>query len=518
MASMMLDRDACYRALRSRDPRFDGRLFVGVRTTGIYCRPICPARTPKPESCAFFPSAAAAQAAGFRPCLRCRPEISPQFAAWRGTSNTVHRALALIAEGGLDGDDARIERLAERLGMGAQQLRRLFRQHLGASPVKVAQTRRVLFAKQLIHETRLPMAEVALAAGFGSVRRFNHIFKQMFGRPPRELRRRAQREEKAAVEAAIELTLSYSGPYDWDGMLAFLAARAIPGVELVANSRYHRTIELAGRCGWIEVSRRSPSGFRGDALLAAIRFPDVGMLPAVVARIRRLFDLDADVCAIDAHLASDRALAPMIAARPGLRMPGAWDEFELAVRAILGQQITVGAGSELAGRLVRHHGRPLALGGSPPGLTHAFPDAASLTAAPLAALGMPRARAAAVNALAAAYLADPQLFVVGRDLDEAVARLCGLPGVGEWTAHYIAMRAMREPDAFPAADIGLLRAWADHGGQGRTPAELWAEAEAWRPWRAYAAIHLWASQATRSAPQRPTRSLQAVEAHDAAAV
>jgi AraC family transcriptional regulator of adaptative response / DNA-3-methyladenine glycosylase II len=283
---MELDRDACYRALRARDARFDGRLFVGVRTRGIYCRPICPARCPKLENVVFFRSAAAAQEAGFRPCLRCRPESSPDLGAWRGTSSTVARALALIGDGALDGDDADVAGLALRLGIGERQLRRLFRQHLGASPIAVAQTRRVLFAKQLIHETRMPMVEVALAAGFGSVRRFNATFRVLYGRPPSALRRSGA---PARESSGIVLTLGYAAPYDWPAMVEFLSARAIAGVEVVERDRYRRTIALDGRHGTVEVV---PVPGR-DALAATIRFPSVRALPAIVARLRRLFDLGA---------------------------------------------------------------------------------------------------------------------------------------------------------------------------------------------------------------------------------
>ena len=494
---MDLDPQACYRAIATRDPRFDGRLFIGVTSTGVYCRPICPARTPKPENCRFFATAAAAQETGFRPCLRCRPEISPELAAWRGSSNTVRRALALIAEGALDGDDDAVPVLAERLGVGERQLRRLFHNHLGASPIAVAQTRRVLFAKQLIHETQLPMTEVALASGFGSVRRFNHIFRALFARPPRELRRSAPRAGHAAT---ITLALPYAPPYDWPAMLAFLAARAIPGVEHVAEGRYCRTIALDGAHGWVEVA---PDSGR-HALRATIRFPSVKALPSVVARLRRVLDLNADISAIGAHLSGDPRLAPLIAARPGLRVPGAWDGFELTVRAVLGQQITVSAATGLAGKLVRAHGTPLALADAPAHLTHAFPRPEALASADLGVLGMPRARGRALSALAAMTAADPRLFAPGRELDETIARLCELPGVGEWTAQYVAMRGLREPDAFPAADIGLLRAMEDESGRRPKPAELLTRAEAWRPWRAYAALHLWAADTHRSSSKKTT--------------
>jgi AraC family transcriptional regulator of adaptative response / DNA-3-methyladenine glycosylase II len=491
---MNLDREASYRALRTRDARFDGRIFVGVRTTGIYCRPICPARTPKLENIDFYPSAAAAQAAGFRPCLRCRPESSPDLAAWRGTSSTVARALALIAEGALDGEETDVERLALRLGIGERQLRRLFTQHLGASPIAVAQTRRVLFAKQLIHETRMPMVAVAEAAGFGSVRRFNATFQGLYGRPPSALRRLSTTGTSGSdPAAAITLKLSYAPPYDWEAVIAFFAGRAIPGVEVVERGRYRRTIALDDAYGTIDVA---PIAGR-DALAVTIRFPNVRALPTIIARVRRVFDLGADVRAIAAQLADDPLLAPLVAARPGLRVPGAWDGFELAVRAVLGQQITVAGARRLAGKLVAAYGEPLASAGVEvgAGLTTVFPSAARLATANLAALGMPRARVATLAALATHAAADPRLFERQHELDDAVGRLRALPGIGEWTAQYIAMRALREPDAFPAADIGLLRAMADAGGARPTPAALLGRAEAWRPWRAYAAQHLWTADA-----------------------
>ncbi|HUP35503.1 MAG TPA: AlkA N-terminal domain-containing protein [Candidatus Limnocylindria bacterium] len=483
---MDLDPDACYRAIATRDARFDGRLFIAVKTTGIYCRPICPARTPKRENLVFYPSAAAAQEAGFRPCLRCRPETAPDLGVWRGTSNTVSRALALIEKGGLDGAD--VEALAERLGVGERQLRRLFRRHLGASPIAVAQTRRVLLAKHLIHETRLPMSEVALAAGFGSIRRFNETFQRLFGRAPSTLRRGGAAPTGPTGEVVI--LLPYRPPYDWPAMLAFLRARAIPGVETVTRDGYARTIEIGGAHGTVAVR---PTAL--NALRATIQFPQLSALPTIVARLRRVFDLVADPEVIGAHLAEDPALAPLVAARPGLRVAGAWDGFELAVRALLGQQITVTAAVGLAGKLVATYGKPLtgAIRGFD-GLTHVFPGPERLAEDDLSGLGLTRARAAALGSLARAVIADPELFGPRRSLDEAIVKLRALPGVGEWTAQYIAMREMREPDAFPAADIGLMRALADRKGRRPSPAALLARAERWRPWRAYAAQHLWASQ------------------------
>ncbi len=487
---MDLDENACYRAFRTRDARFDGRLFSGVRTTGVYCRPICPARTPKRENMTFYATAVAAQAAGFRPCLRCRPETAPELAAWRGTSNTVSRALGLIDMGALDNEG--LDRLAERLGVGERQLRRLFRQHLGASPVSVAQTRRVLLAKQLIHETQLPMTEVALASGFGSVRRFNEIFQRMFGRPPVTLRRASGAVMPSGAKGELAILLRYRPPYDWPAMASFLEARAITGVEKVSTDRYTRTIEIEGMHGVVAVEPAA-----GNALRVGIRFSRLSALPAVIARLRRVFDLAADPQAINAQLADDPMLAPLVVARPGLRVPGAWDGFELAVRAVLGQQITVAAAAGLAGRLVARHGQPLrGTGLESDGLTHVFPRATDLVSADLTALGLPRMRAATLASLAAAVAADPQTLGPSRGLPECVTQLRKLPGMGDWTAQYIAMREMREPDAFPAGDLGLLRAFKNVDGGTPTSRTLLARAERWRPWRAYAAQHLWAASSS----------------------
>jgi AraC family transcriptional regulator, regulatory protein of adaptative response / DNA-3-methyladenine glycosylase II len=481
---MDLDHDACYRAIALRDARFDGRFFTAVRTTGIYCRPICPARTPRPGNVVFYPTAAAAQAAGFRPCLCCRPETAPELGAWRGASNTVARALALIEAGALDTAD--VDALAGRLGVGERQLRRLFREHLGASPIAVAQTRRVLLAKQLIHETQLPMTEIALAAGFGSLRRFNETFHTLFQRPPSALRRAAGPDLPSTVHGEIRILLRYPPPYDWPAMLDFLQLRAIAGVESVADGVYRRTIGLDGLQGSVMVRPVA-----GHALQATIRFPRLASLPAIIARLRRVFDLAADPGAIAMQLAEDPMLAPLVAARPGLRVAGAWDGFELAIRAVLGQQITVAAAIRLAGKLVAAYGESLADGDGV--LTHVFPRPERIAAADLATLGVPRSRAATLSAIAAAVVADPQILGAGRSLAESVARLRQIPGIGEWTAQYIAMRQLREPDAFPAADIGLMRAMATADGLRPTAAELLARAERWRPWRAYAAQHLWSS-------------------------
>jgi AraC family transcriptional regulator of adaptative response / DNA-3-methyladenine glycosylase II len=492
---MDLDHAACYRAIELRDARFDGRFFTAVKTTGVYCRPVCPARTPRPENVTFYPTAAAAHEAGFRPCLRCRPETAPDTGAWRGTSSTVSRALALIELGALD--EGRVDALADRLGLGERQLRRLCHQHLGVSPVAVAQTRRVLLAKQLIHETLLPMTEIAFAAGFRSIRRFNEAFRALFGRAPGALRRARGPEVSARAGGEIGLRLRYQPPYDWPGVLEFLRRRAIPGIERVDENGYARTIELEGVQGTVGVRPAED-----HALGARIRFPKLSALPVIVARLRRVFDLAADPRPICAHLARDPALAPLVATRPGLRVPGAWDGFELAIRAVLGQQITIPAAVRLAGRLVAAHGEPLIEPAHD--LTHVFPRAEVLARADLATLGMPRSRADTLSAVAAAVVADPDFFCVSRGLDDAIQRLQSIRGVGEWTAQYIALRQLREPDAFPGGDVGLVRALADLDGRRWSSRDIVGRADPWRPWRAYAAQHLWASSETRG--ERSMRS------------
>lgn len=483
-----LDQTLCYQALQARDARFDGRLFVGVCSTGIYCRPVCPARTPKAEHCRFFASAAAAHAAGFRPCLRCRPETAPEHGAWNGTQSTVRRGLELIAAGGLDGADASVAALAERLGVGERHLRRLFERHLGATPVAVAQTRRISFAKQLVHETRLSMSEVALASGFGSVRRFNETFRALFGRPPSALRRAgaASLPEGSAREAGVTLRLRYRPPYDWEALLAFFRARAIAGVECVDDSRYLRSFDEDGELGSVDV-RQLPAA---HALVVSVRTGRVALLPRLLNRVARLFDVASDVAHIGAQLALDPLLAPLVAARPGLRVPGAWSGFELGVRAVLGQQVSVAAARKLGERLVALCGAPAQL--APP-LTHAFPTPERLAAADLSQLGVPRARALTLAALARAAIDDPALFEPGPSTEETVARLRAVRGIGDWTAHYIALRAARDPDAFPAGDRGIQRGMQQRDGTEWAGEALTRRAERWRPWRAYAAQHLWAA-------------------------
>jgi AraC family transcriptional regulator of adaptative response / DNA-3-methyladenine glycosylase II len=453
--------DALYRAVASRDRRFEGRFIVAVTTTGIYCRPGCPARVPRRENVRFYRHPAAAEQAGFRACARCRPDA----AFFDGTSASVRRALALIDGGALDGGD--VGALAERLGMGDRHLRRLFRQHLGASPQAVATTRRAHFARHLLERSAMPLAEVAFAAGFGSVRRFNSDVKRAFGATPRELRGR----RPAPGGGALTLWLPVKPPYAWDELLSFLAARAIPGVEHVEDGVYRRS---AGG-GVVEVRpgpRRLELTFPASSAAAA---------RDTATRARRLFDTGADPAAIGKTLARDPALAAAVKARPGLRVPGAWDGFEIAVRAVLGQQVSVARASALAGKLVAAWGAPLAAPAGP--VTHAFPSPRAIAEAggdELArVLGMPRARGRALAAIAAA-VEEGTISLDAPDRE----RLVALPGVGPWTAEYLALR-LGEPDAFPAGDLGLRRALS------LTERELAARAEAWRPFRGYAALHLW---------------------------
>jgi AraC family transcriptional regulator of adaptative response / DNA-3-methyladenine glycosylase II len=459
---MRLDRESCQRARIARDPRFDGSFFTAVKTTRIYCRSICPAPSPKEENVVYYPSAAAAAEAGYRPCLRCRPEASPGAPAWQGTAVTVTRALRLMGESPLD--HGGVEHLADRLGVGSRHLRRLFIEHLGAPPVAVAQTRKLHFAKKLIDETSLTFTEVAMAAGFGSIRRFNFAFQQLYGRTPTELRRLAGKRS-TSTEGSYRFRLPFRPPYDGDAILGFLASRSIPGVESVTGNSYRRTIGLNGSTGEIEVR------LGGDALDVRIQFPDARQLFIIVERVRRIFDLSADPGRITSHLERDPLLAPKVARRSGLRLPGAWDPFELAVRAILGQQVSVKGASTLAGRMAAEYGHA--------GL---FPTPEALVNAPIEECGIIRSRAATIRALAAAGL---QWDHIGNS-DAFLEQLLALPGIGPWTAQYIAMRALGEPDAFPAGDMVLQRAAGC-----RTARELEQRAEAWRPWRAYAAIHLW---------------------------
>jgi len=475
-ADMNLDWQVCSRARLSRDARFDGKFFIGVLTTRVYCRPICPARTCQEKNVRYFPTAAAAAEAGFRPCLRCRPECSPGTPAWLGTPNTVSRALRLISERGLE--DGGVEILAERLGVGARHLRRLFLQHLGATPLAVAQTRRLHFAKKLIDETSLPMSQVALASGFGCVRRFNAGIRKVYHRTPTQIRRLA-RQTAPQPENQYFFRLRFRPPYDWNVMLNFLAARATPGVEAVDLGSYRRSISLDGSHGYFEVSLDEAN----VALAARVQFGNPRSLFYIVERIRAMFDLNADWAAIMRGLRTDPVLAQRAAAHPGVRVPGCWNGFELAVRAILGQQITVKGATALAGRIANTFGQPFSAGKN---LTHLFPPPEVLADAKLASIGMPGARAETIRALARAVCDRRINFEGVVNSDAFLTQLCEIPGIGKWTAQYVAMRALGEPDAFPSSDLGLLRALSVS-----SPRELEQRAESWRPWRAYAAMYLW---------------------------
>lgn len=481
LLGMRLDPDRCYRAWVTRDRRFDGRFFMGVTTTGIYCRPGCPARVPARRNVCFYPSAAAAESDGFRPCLRCRPETAPGSAAAQGTHATVARALRLIEEGALE--TGSIETLASRLGITDRWLRELFQKQLGASPLDVAQTRRAHLARRVLDESTLPIHEVALAAGFAGERQMRRALQRTFRRSARELRGRVAPHR----DAALTLHLPARAPFDPAPILAFLAARAIPGVEEVTNGRYRRSVVIGGTQAILTMQADN-----GRGVTMSLAPPIAGALPRVVAKVTRIFDLDADVVAIGRHLAGDPILARAWKAAPQ-RLPGAWDPFELAVRALLGQQVSVVAARTLAGRLVLRAGRPLT---HPDGaLTHCFPTPEAIAALPLEAHAMPRARAEALRGLAEAIANGTLDLDSLRDLDHAVAALTERPGIGDWTAHYLAMRAFSEPDAFPASDLGIRKALA-RDGRMPTAREALQRAEAWRPWRSYAVFTLWRSLAT----------------------
>lgn len=474
----------CEQARLSRDARFDGLFFTAVTSTRIYCRPVCPAPLSKPANVRYYPSAAAAEADGFRPCLRCRPELAPGNAVWHRGEHVVARALKLIDAGELA--EQSLEELAARVGVGARQLRRLFVAHLGAPPIDVYTTRRLLFAKQLLTETALPVTEVALAAGFSSLRRFNAAFAKANRMPPRELRR----QPRAALGAGLMLRLGYRPPYDFEAMLAFLRTRALPGVEQVAEHSYMRAFGQAAAAGWLRLGM-----WPGDkhALKLELHGAQPAQLLPLVTRLRRMFDLDADPRVIAAALGASKLLKPLLRKRPGLRLPGGWDGFEIAVRAVLGQQVSVAAARTLATRIVQRHGEAVSTP-MPAGLERLFPTPAQLADADLRTFGVTTARVATIRGIAQALLDGRVDFHPEQPLQDFIARWVALPGIGEWTAHYIAMRALSHPDAFPAADL-VLRRSAGGDSAALSTKELAALAEAWRPWRAYAVMHLWRASA-----------------------
>jgi AraC family transcriptional regulator of adaptative response / DNA-3-methyladenine glycosylase II len=495
-----LDPAICYRALRTRDARFDGAFFIGVTTTGVYCRPVCPARVPAADRCRFFRLAAEAERAGFRACFRCRPELAPglgpeysdEVAPVDAIARLVGAAAARIEAGYLN--EASVDDLASELGVSSRHLRRAMEARLGVTPVELAQTKRLALAKHLLQETSLPLADVAFASGFASLRRFNALFRARFRRAPSALRRArtAPRRELPEERDSIDLRLDYRPPFDGDALLAFLGARAIPGVERVVEGEYQRTVTIGGRSGWLAV-RADPLR---NALRARVSLSLAPVLTSVVARLRALFDLDARPALVAEHLGQDPLLAPLVAAHPGLRVPGAFDGFETAVRAILGQQVSVAGATTLSGRLVQRFGSrsaPLDTEGVP-GFASSFPNASRLaeaSAEEVAAIGVPRTRARTIIELARAVARDELRLEPGGSPSDVIEKLLTLPGVGSWTAHYIALRVLRWPDAFPGADLGVRRAL---GASSAKEAE--ERAAPWRPFRAYAVLHLWTSLAS----------------------
>lgn len=517
--------NVCEQARLSRDARFDGLFFTAVRSTGIYCRPVCPAPAPKPCNVHYYATAAAAEAAGYRPCLRCRPELSPAAGPWRRGEALLARALGLIEHGALE--KAGIPALASRLHVGERQLRRLFADELGVAPLQVETTRRLLFAKQLLSDTTLPVTDIALAAGFSSLRRFNAVFQRAYGMAPSRLRREQAVALRGAPSGSLVLRLNYRPPYDFAGLLAFLRSRALAGLEQVDAHSYARVIG-AGPAAWLRVSPW-PAG--GDALQLEVAGVAAGQLREVVQRVRRMFDLDAEPSVIAGVLARDPRLAALVQRHPGLRLPGGWDGFEIAVRAVIGQQVSVAGARTLTQRLLQRCGHPLPrpktsqadaaaqavaapesgagharsrtcptlagaacdstrTAGVMQGLGHRFPTPTELLAADLDGLGLTGARQRSLRALAQAVVEGQLDFEPGQPLAAFIARCTLLPGIGPWTAHYLALRALGQPDAFPSGDLVLQKTLPGDGSR-ISAAALEARAEAWRPWRSYAAIHLW---------------------------
>lgn len=483
----MIDATSAYHALKSRDPRFDGVFFVGVTSTGIYCRPVCPAKTPQRVNCRFFGSAEAAEKAAFRPCLRCRPELAPGAApiddAHRIAQLLVHRIHEGLVEEG-----AGLEEIAAQFELSSRQLRRIIQKELGVSPIELLQTRRLLLAKQLLTETKLSVTEIAFASGFASLRRFNAAFGAQYRMPPTRLRSAAAERTVAISKADTStLQLNYRPPYDWAGMLAFLSARTMKAVECVSGDAYLRTVRLGAHTGWIKVSHAPEK----RALLVEFAHALTPVLPALLGRLRNLFDLAARPDLINAHLAQDERLRTSVEKDPGLRVPGAFDGFEMAVRAVLGQQITVKAATTIACRFAQAFGDPCV---TPfPELTRLSPLAEKVAAATIddvAKLGIVSARSRTILALAQGFASGQLRLDAGANPETTIAKLVTLPGIGQWTAHYIAMRALRWPDAFPKEDIVVRN---NLGGVTAKQAE--ALSQAWRPWRSYAVMHIWRNPA-----------------------
>lgn len=509
---MDLEHRRLHDALSARDPRFDGVFFVGVTSTGIYCRPICPAKTPKPANCRFFATAQEAEQAGFRPCLRCRPELAPGLAPVDDAQRIARMIVQRLEEGQLD-EAAGLEAIAAQFELSSRQIRRIVHKELGVPPIQLLLTRRLLLAKQLLTETPWPMTEIAFASGFASVRRFNDAFTRRYRMPPTRLRRAAADAAAAiAGTGTTVLQLAYRPPYDWSGILAFLAARAIAGVEVVTDGAYCRTVQIGKARGWIRVTACE----KRHALLVEFTHTLMPVLPALLARVRALFDLDARPDVIAACLGRDPRLAVAVAANPGQRVPGAFGGFELGLRAILGQQVTVKAATTIAGRLAAAFGEPIV---TPiPQLQRLTPLARRLARAGIdevARHGIVATRAASIVTLARAQDSGQLSLDAGspRDPQQIIEQLTAIPGIGPWTAHYIAMRALRWPDAFPKEDL-VVR----HRLGGVSAREAERLSQAWRPWRSYALMHLWrmapvtagvaSPRGRRSMPRASQRSRQ----------
>lgn len=479
----MIDPKAAYQALISRDARFDGVFYVGVTSTGIYCRPVCPVKPPKAKNCRFFASAEAAEKAAFRPCLRCRPELAPGNAPVDKAHRVAHLMIQRIEEG-LAGEGVDLEGIAAQFRLSLRQVRRITQKELGVSPIELLQTRRLLLAKQLLTETDLSVIDIAFASGFASLRRFNDAFSTRYRMPPSRLRREMGLEKtELAANPTSTLRLGYRPPFDWDAFLEFLHGRRILGVEAVTSKAYLRTVRLGDHVGWIRVTHAA------DERVLKVEFSNSLMpcLPALLGRVRMLFDLSARPDLIVRQLRKDPRLKSSVELNPGLRVPGAFDGFELTWRAILGQQITVKAATTLAGRLAQAFGETLATPHG--GLVRLTPSAAVLADADLreiARLGIVSSRAAAVQSAARAFHSGALRLEPGADPESTIAQLVAMPGIGPWTAHYIAMRALRWPDAFPPGDVAVLR-----NLEGATARQAELLSQAWSPWRSYAVMHLW---------------------------
>jgi AraC family transcriptional regulator, regulatory protein of adaptative response / DNA-3-methyladenine glycosylase II len=481
---VQLDEDRCYRVVHSKDARFDGWFVTAVTSTGIYCRPSCPAVTPKRANVRFYATAAAAQGAGFRACKRCRPDATPGSPEWNLRADVVARAMRLVADGVVDREG--VGGLAARLGYSERHLTRVMTAELGAGPLAVARAQRAQTARLLVETTGLPFAQIAFAAGFDSIRQFNDTVREVFASTPTDLRAAAARRPGTAAAAVgtIAIRLPYRAPCDVGATLEFLGARAVPGVELYDGATYRRSLALPRGGGTVALTPAA------GHVACVLRLDDLRDLAAAVQRCRRLLDLDADPVAVDEHLGADDVIGPLVRNAPGRRSPGAVDGHELVVRAILGQQVSVAAARTHAGRLVQALGEPLRT--REPGLTHTFPTAGALATAPDGLLAMPARRRATLRTAAAALANGTVVVDPGAERAATEAALLALPGVGPWTAAYVAMRALGDPDVFLPTDLGVRHALAALGHDGR-PGATARLGEHWRPWRSYALHHLWAS-------------------------